>query len=286
MVLFNCEIVGEIMEILVNFNDIVCGGADVLRILRFVFILLDMVCWIVPMGLIVMLMVDFGKNVIAGKEDEMKKNLNMVIKRIIYCIILFLVPTIVNFVVGIVSNVGVEAARCMEIARDHDDDLSRYEIDYETFEPEKKENNCYYCIENDSGKKYFSYIWSTTKIENNNFENKICTPVGGISTENECNDKNNTIEYCYYCDSTKKYHYGIEPEEVCSSSWKKDYYKDKEHCKIDDVEEDKEYCYVCSVGDNTMYKWSNTKPNDICMAANGWQIDYSIKYRASCIYKP
>ena len=88
MVLFNCEIVGEIMEILVNFNDIVCGGADVLRILRFVFILLDMVCWIVPMGLIVMLMVDFGKNVIAGKEDEMKKNLNMVIKRIIYCIIL------------------------------------------------------------------------------------------------------------------------------------------------------------------------------------------------------
>lgn len=135
MVLFNCEIVGEIMEILVNFNDIVCGGADVLRILRFVFILLDMVCWIVPMGLIVMLMVDFGKNVIAGKEDEMKKNLNMAIKRIIYCIILFLVPTIVNFAVGIVSNVGVEAAKCIEIARDHNNDLSQYEIDYETFEP-------------------------------------------------------------------------------------------------------------------------------------------------------
>lgn len=135
MVLFNCEIVGEIMEILVNFNDIVCGGADVLRILRFVFILLDMVCWIVPMGLIVMLMVDFGKNVIAGKEDEMKKNLNMVIKRIIYCIILFLVPTIVNFAVGIVSNVGVEAAKCIEIARDHNNDLSQYEIDYDTFEP-------------------------------------------------------------------------------------------------------------------------------------------------------
>ena len=80
---------GEIMEMLVNFNDIICGGADVLRILRFVFILLDMVCWIVPIGLIVMLMIDFGKNVIAGKEDEMKKNVNIAIKRIIYCIVLF-----------------------------------------------------------------------------------------------------------------------------------------------------------------------------------------------------
>lgn len=124
-----------------NFNDIVCGGADVLRILRFVFILLDMVCWIVPMGLIVMLMVDFGKNVIAGKEDEMKKNLNMAIKRIIYCIILFLVPTIVDFAVGLVSNIKDEKDNCLYIARNHDIDLSQYEIDYETFEPAGSNGN-------------------------------------------------------------------------------------------------------------------------------------------------
>ena len=132
---------GEIMGMLVNFNDIICGGADVLRILRFVFILLDMVCWVVPMGLIVMLMIDFGKNVIAGKEDEMKKNLNIAIKRIIYCIVLFLVPTISNFAISLVSNIGVEAAKCIEIAKDHTDDLSRYEIDYDTFEPAGNTNN-------------------------------------------------------------------------------------------------------------------------------------------------
>lgn len=59
---------------------------------------------IIPIGLIVMIMLDFFKNVIASKDDVMRKNLNMVIKRIIMCVAVFLVPTIVKVLVGIVDS--------------------------------------------------------------------------------------------------------------------------------------------------------------------------------------
>lgn len=114
-----------------------CGGADILRILKFVFILIDLACFIVPIGLIIMIMLDFSKNVIAGKEDEMKKNASIVIKRLIYCMVIFLVPTIVNFAIGLVSstgdNIAAKATECIRIAKE--EDLSKCEIDYETFEP-------------------------------------------------------------------------------------------------------------------------------------------------------
>ena len=116
-----------------------CGGADVLRIIKFVFVLLDFVLFIIPVGLIIMMMVDFGKNVMAGKEDEMKKNLNIAIKRVMYCVVLFLVPTIVSFVIGIVAdssdsekNIVEKAASCIDLAKKSSaSDFEKWEVDYE-----------------------------------------------------------------------------------------------------------------------------------------------------------
>ena len=113
-----------------------CGGADILRIIKFVFTLLDAVLFIIPMGLILMVIIDFSKSVIAGREDDMKKNLSIAIKRIIYCIALFLIPVIVKFAINLISDAGVKAAQCIEIAQN--DDLSQYEMDYDTFEPKNK----------------------------------------------------------------------------------------------------------------------------------------------------
>ena len=265
-----------------------CGGADILRILKFVFILIDLACFLVPIGLIIMIMLDFSKNVIAGKEDEMKKNVSIVIKRLIYCVVIFLVPTIVNFAVKLVSdtgdNIAARASYCIDYAKNGD--LSKCKIDYDTLEPTDR-NKCYFCVEEVLNKKEFSYVWSSRIIENNSFENKECTSVNGILTKDECLDKNNTIEYCYYCDATENYYYGVEPQEICSSSWEKDFYKDKENCKTDNEEgQNREYCYVCSLGNNSEYRWSSVKPNDVCMSVDGWKIDYSITLRAGCIYKP
>ena len=60
--------------------------------------------WLIPMGLILFGMLDLGKAVIAGKEDEMKKAQGTLIKRVIYAIAIFLVVTIVTFVRGLVGS--------------------------------------------------------------------------------------------------------------------------------------------------------------------------------------
>lgn len=81
-----------------------CTNPDVLKVIFFAKELLDIVFLIVPMGLLLMLGIDFFKNVSAGKEEDMKKNLNIAIKRIIFCVCIFFVPTTVSLLTKIVSD--------------------------------------------------------------------------------------------------------------------------------------------------------------------------------------
>jgi len=53
---------------------------------------------IVPILVIVLGMVDFGKAVMASKEDEMKKAQTTFIKRVLISVVIFLVPTIVDII--------------------------------------------------------------------------------------------------------------------------------------------------------------------------------------------
>lgn len=312
------------MDLLINFMNVTgfdCGGADVLRILKFVFTLIDVVLFIVPIGLIVIVMVDFAKNVIAGKEDEMKKNLGTAIKRILYCVVIFFVDDFSYFVVGLVGSAGVEAAdkaySCIDIAKTHD--LSQYEMNYVDMKPKKdlgdscehdeeclSENcgknsktcigsdeekdslgACYLCTDKTgSGKKYF--MWSKSSLENNLSTLTSCIVYDSESDEISCKEKNNDLEFCYYCDTTKTYYYGNKPNDTCSSDggWKIDSNKDKQHCSSDYIDEElkndeKEYCYVCSVGATTNYMWGK-KPDEVCMAANGWQINYNLSSKTLC----
>ena len=58
----------------------------------------------VPVILIIFGMLDFAKGVMAGKEDEIKKGQQVFIKRIIAAVFVFLVITIVQLVMGVVSS--------------------------------------------------------------------------------------------------------------------------------------------------------------------------------------
>lgn len=109
-------------------EEVVCGGEDVLKVIKFVMQLLDVIFFVVPIGLMLMISVDFTKNVIAGKEDDMKKNLNLVIKRVIVCVALFLVDPIVDFTISLLGDAGVDYAECIKIAQT--EDLSKYKINY------------------------------------------------------------------------------------------------------------------------------------------------------------
>lgn len=81
-----------------------CNNPDVLRVIMYIKILLKYVFILVPMGLILMMGLDFFKNVVAGKEDEMSKNTKLSLKRLIFCVALFFVPTIVSLVVKIIDD--------------------------------------------------------------------------------------------------------------------------------------------------------------------------------------
>ena len=61
----------------------------------------EIIRFAVPVLLIIFGTIDLAKAVIAGKEDEMKKAQTTLIKRVIYAIALFLVVTIVIFVMGL-----------------------------------------------------------------------------------------------------------------------------------------------------------------------------------------
>ena len=123
--------------------DAVCGGADVLRVIRFIWMLLDIVFFIVPIVLIVMISLDFAKCVIAGKDDEMRKNTGIVIKRIIYCVALFLVEPICALVIDMATDATLDPNApepdwnwldCINIATDEaageEGYFDQYEIDW------------------------------------------------------------------------------------------------------------------------------------------------------------
>ena len=82
-----------------------CNNPEILRVIMFISQILKVVFIIVPIGLILMIGLDLFKNITAGKEDEMKKNISIAIKRIIFCVCIFFVPTIVNLVNSIVNEV-------------------------------------------------------------------------------------------------------------------------------------------------------------------------------------
>ena len=83
-----------------------CMGLE--PIVRIVKAVVTLIQWGVPILLIVFGMLDLGKAVMAGKEDEMKKAQSTLIKRVIYAVAVFLVVTLVVFIMNIVGNSSAE----------------------------------------------------------------------------------------------------------------------------------------------------------------------------------
>lgn len=57
----------------------------------------------IPILVILFGLIDLGKAVMSAKEDDIKKNQGLLIKRIIVAVFVFFVVAIVQFVVGIVA---------------------------------------------------------------------------------------------------------------------------------------------------------------------------------------
>ena len=75
-------------------------GSGLVTLFKIIKIALNAIRLIVPIGLIVMTVLDISKNVInTDEKDSMKKIGN----RLIAAVIVFLVPTIVNIIIGLVD---------------------------------------------------------------------------------------------------------------------------------------------------------------------------------------
>ena len=95
-----------------------CTNPDILRIIAFIFEILKIVYILIPIALIVMISLDFAKNVMSSKTDDMDKNLKKAIKRILYCICIYLIPTIAYFAINTLGNFGVPYTTCITNANE------------------------------------------------------------------------------------------------------------------------------------------------------------------------
>ena len=77
----------------------VCENPEILKVIFFASIIVDIVKIIIPIGLVIMAMVDFSKGVTSNNEGDNKKNLSRLIKRFVYAILIFAVPWIVKIVI-------------------------------------------------------------------------------------------------------------------------------------------------------------------------------------------
>lgn len=82
------------------FLDSCEGLLDVVVIIRKVYNVLQI---LIPIGLILFGLIDLGKAVIAGKEDEMKKAQSTLLRRVIYAVAVFLIFSLVSFALGLVG---------------------------------------------------------------------------------------------------------------------------------------------------------------------------------------
>ena len=87
------------MYFMYNFcNDYMRPIANLIKIV------IDFIKFGIPIVLVIFGMIDLGKAVMAGKEDEMKKAQGTLIKRFLYAVVAFLVVTLVTFAMGLVGS--------------------------------------------------------------------------------------------------------------------------------------------------------------------------------------
>ena len=92
----------------------------------------------IPIALILMLSIDFIKNVISGNEDEIQKNLKLALNRIKMAVFIFLLPTVINVFLGILDGADIKYINCLTNA--NLDNINYYQLlEEQSFEEELKD---------------------------------------------------------------------------------------------------------------------------------------------------
>ena len=100
--------------------------------------LLRIIFFAIPIGLIVLISFDLAKNVISGKVDDMQKNLNVALKRVVMAVIVFFIPSIVGFAINGLGNNDIGYFNCITNA--NKDKIAEQE-EFEKMQKEEEINN-------------------------------------------------------------------------------------------------------------------------------------------------
>lgn len=154
-----------------------CTNSGVLKTISFIENLLKVVFYIVPIGLILMVMVDLSKNVISSDENAMQQNLRMVGKRLLSAVIFFLVPTISKFAVNLASDTAMsDYSTCLT----NTGNIAYYEVLEET----KKK------IEQEKNKEWYPSLGN-----DGNFKKRVLTLAKGKKVESSSSGTYNGQTY-------------------------------------------------------------------------------------------
>lgn len=80
-----------------------CTNSNVLRGLDIIHTLFTIVRIVVPLILIILASIDFGKAVISSDENALKNAISTVTRRLIVCLIIFFVPTIIYSIIHLID---------------------------------------------------------------------------------------------------------------------------------------------------------------------------------------
>ena len=89
-----------------------CESSGVLRTFYILKICLNLILTILPIIVMVMFMINAFKAVVDGKSDSLKEVFNQNVKRLIAALIVFLIPSMMNFIFTTLVSVDVDFASC------------------------------------------------------------------------------------------------------------------------------------------------------------------------------
>lgn len=97
-----------------------CEDPNIVRVIYFGKIILDIIRTVVPIGMIIMAIIDFSKGVTSSDESSQKKKTQLLIKRLTMGIMIFAVPWMVGRLIVMLGNLtdGVNYTDCLENANE------------------------------------------------------------------------------------------------------------------------------------------------------------------------
>lgn len=82
----------------------ICESYSFLSVLVLIKYAINIIQIVLPIILIIFISVDLIKALISNDEKQMQKTINIISKRLFYAVLLFVVPTIVNLLIGVLDN--------------------------------------------------------------------------------------------------------------------------------------------------------------------------------------